>query len=308
MQYRSLGQTGLRISEIGLGCASFWGMHRFDETEAVRLVHAAIDQGVTFFDTGPSYSGGNAESRLGRALAPHAMRKDLVVATKAGSRIDRYGRRIVDFSPAGVRDTLEHSLVRLGIDAISLLQLHGPVISDLTDELLGTLESLRSEGKVLHLGVNSFDDEVMRHVMAMPTFGAVMIDYSVLSPPREQLITELAARGFGILAGQALGGALFRQDRYRIRSVQDLWYLARAWKNHRPTLRRGRRFSFINQDETAPASQIALAWVLRRPEITCAVFGTTRMNHLLENIQASGKPLTGPQLRAIETVRSELGR
>jgi aryl-alcohol dehydrogenase-like predicted oxidoreductase len=121
------------------------------------------------------------------------------------------------------------------------------------------------------------------------------------------LITELAARSFGILAGQALGGALFREDRYRIRGLQDLWYLARAWKNHRPALKRGRRLSFINRDETSPASQIALAWVLRRPEISSAVVGTTRMNHLLENVQASGKALTEPQFRAIETVRNEFG-
>lgn len=282
-------------------------MHRFDETEAVRLVHAAIDHGVTFFDTGPAYSGGNAEPRLGRALASCGKRTDLVIATKVGSRTDKDGRRIEDFSPAGVRDSVEHSLVRLGIDAISLLQLHGPEISNLTDELLKTLEDLKSEGKVLHLSVNSFDDEVIRHLLAAPTFGAIMIDYSVLSPPREKLITQLAGRGFGILAGQALGGALFRQDRYRIRGLQDLWYLARAWKNHRPALRRGRRFSFINRDETSPASQIALAWVLRRPEISCAVFGTTRTNHLLENIQASGKVLTELQFRAIETVRNELG-
>lgn len=308
MQYRVLGRTGLRISEIGLGCASFWGMQRFDEAEAVRLVHTALDHGVTFFDTGPAYSGGNAEPRLGRALASYGKRTDLVIATKVGSRIDRHGRRIEDFSPAGVRDSVEHSLVRLGIDAISLLQLHGPEISNITDELLRTLEDLSSEGKVLHLGVNSFDDEVIRHLLALPTFGAVMIDYSVLSEPREELITELAERGFGILAGQALGGAFFRQDRYRIRGLQDLWYLARAWKNHRPTLRRGRRFSFLNRDETSPASQIALAWVLRRPEISCAVIGTTRMDHLLENIQASGKALTGQQFSAIEIGRNGLGR
>ena len=95
MQYRALGRTGLQISEIGLGCASFWGMKRFDETTAVRLVHAAIDRGVTFFDTGPAYSGGNAEPRLGRALASHGKRKDLVIATKAGSRADQRGRRIL---------------------------------------------------------------------------------------------------------------------------------------------------------------------------------------------------------------------
>src|SRR4051812_16444170 len=308
MQYRVLGRTGLQISEIGLGCASFWGMKRFDEAAAVRLVHAAIDRGVTFFDTGPAYSGGNAEPRLGRALASHGKRKDLVIATKAGSRTDQRGRRILDFSPAGVRDTVEHSLVRLGIDTISVLQLHGPEISDLTDELLMTLDNLKSEGKVVHLSVNSFDDEVIKHVLSVPQFGVVMIDYSVLSPPREELINHLAASDVGILAGQALGGALFREDRYRFRGLQDVWYLARAWKNHRPTLRRGRRFHFINRDETSPASQIALAWVLRRPEIGCAVIGTTRMEHLLENIHASGKSLTGPQLRAIEAARNEIER
>jgi len=305
MQYRVLGRTGLKISEIGLGCASFWGMKQFDETAAIRLVHAALDRGVTFFDTGPAYSGGNAEPRLGRALASHGRRNDLVIATKAGTRVDRNGKRIVDFSPAGVRKTVEHSLVRLGIDAISLLQLHGPEISDLTDELLAALDRLKSEGKILHLSVNSFDDEVIEHVLPLPQLGAVMVNYSVLSPPREELINRLAARGVGILAGQALGGALFREDRYRVRGLQDIWYLARAWKNHRPTLRRGRRFSFINRDETSPASQIALAWVLRKPEIACAVFGTTRMQHLLENVEASGKTLSEAQLQAIESARNQ---
>jgi len=306
MQYRILGRTGLKISNIGLGCASYWGMKHFDEATAVRLVHTAIDHGVTFFDTGPSYSGGNAEPRLGRALASHGKRKDMLIATKAGTRADQRGRRIVDFSSAGIRATVEHSLSRLGIDAISLLQLHGPEISDFTDEMLGTLEDLQREGKVLHLSVNSFDDRVIKHVLPMPQIGALMIDYSLLSQPREDLIGELASRQFGILAGQALGGALFRNDRYRIRGLQDVWYLARAWKNHRTALRRGRRFSFINSDETLPASQIALAWVLRRPEVSCAVIGTTRMEHLLENIHASDKSLTDQQMRAIETVSNQL--
>jgi aryl-alcohol dehydrogenase-like predicted oxidoreductase len=82
MLYRLLGRTGLRVSEIGLGCASFWGKRIFNETDAIRLVHAAAEHGVTLFDTGLSYSGGNAEPRLGRALAGLKNRSDLVVATK----------------------------------------------------------------------------------------------------------------------------------------------------------------------------------------------------------------------------------
>jgi aryl-alcohol dehydrogenase-like predicted oxidoreductase len=143
MLYRVLGNTGLRISEIGLGCASYWGKAAFRETEAIGIVHAAIDHGVTFFDTGASYSGGNAEPRLGRALARLPNKHDLVVATKAGSYTDDQGRRREDFSPEGVRRTVEASLSRLGLDTIPLLHLHGPEIVNLTDDLLDTMSRLR---------------------------------------------------------------------------------------------------------------------------------------------------------------------
>lgn len=89
------------MSEIGLGCASFWAKPSFDEATAVHLVHAAIDNGVTFFDTGPAYSGGNAEPRLGRALARHSSKHDLVIATNVGSRIDETGNELRIFHELG---------------------------------------------------------------------------------------------------------------------------------------------------------------------------------------------------------------
>src|SRR5258707_11896561 len=115
MLYRSLGKTGLRVSEIGFGCASYWGMKVFDEATAIRLIHSAIDHGVTFFDTGASYSGGKAEPRLGKALSGLGAKHDLIIATKAGTCTDERGRWREDFSPAGVRRTVEASLVRLGL-------------------------------------------------------------------------------------------------------------------------------------------------------------------------------------------------
>src|SRR3954462_14278253 len=143
MLYRSLGKTGLRVSEIGFGCASYWGMKVFDEATAIQLVHAAIDHGVTFFDTGASYSGGNAEPRLRKALSGFQNRHDLVIATRVGSYTDGRGRWREDFSPSGVRRTIEASLVRLGLDAVPLLHLHGPEIANLTDDLLDTLIRLK---------------------------------------------------------------------------------------------------------------------------------------------------------------------
>jgi aryl-alcohol dehydrogenase-like predicted oxidoreductase len=299
MLYRSLGNTGLRVSEIGFGCASYWGKKVFDEAAAIRLIHAAIDHGVTFFDTGASYSGGNAEPRLRRAISGLKNKHDLVISTKAGSYTDERGRWREDFSAIGVRRTVEASLVRLGLDAIPLLHLHGPEIANLTDDLLVTLARLKEEGKVLHLSVNSFDVNVIEHVMTLPLFGVMMIDYNILRPEREPIIARLAARNVGILAGMALGGGLYLKDRFRIRGVQDVWYIARAWKNHRSDFRRARNFHFLEQERRLTAAEIALAWVLRKPEISCATFGTTRMPHLLANLRASGEIIDDDLLQKI---------
>jgi aryl-alcohol dehydrogenase-like predicted oxidoreductase len=299
MLYRSLGNTGLRVSEIGFGCASYWGKRVFDEAAAIRLIHTAIDHGVTMFDTGASYSGGNAEPRLGRALSGLKNKHDLVVATKAGSYTDERGKWREDFSPLGVRRTVEASLLRLGLDALPLLHLHGPEIAQITDDLLDTLARLREEGKILHLSVNSFDVNVIEHVMTLPLFGVVMIDYSILRPERESVIAKLAARNFGILAGMALGGGRYLKERFQIRGIQDVWYAARAWKNHRSDIRRGRNFHFLENEEQLTSAEIALTWVLRKPEISCAILGTTRMPHLMANLRASGKTIDAVLLEKI---------
>lgn len=274
-------------------------MKVFDEATAIQLIHAAIDHGVTFFDTGASYSGGNAEPRLGKALSGLKTKHDLVVATKAGSYTDGQGKWREDFSSLGVRRTVEASLTRLGLDVIPLLHLHGPEIADITDDLLDTLTRLREEGKVLHLSVNSFDPNVIDHVMTLPLFGAMMVDYNILRPEREPIVAKLAARNIGIMAGMALGGGLYRKDRFRIRGIQDAWYIARAWKNYRSDIRRGRNLHFLAQGQRLSAPEIALAWVLRKPEIGCAVPGTTRMSHLLANLQVSGETLDDDLLQKI---------
>lgn len=300
MLYRLLGRSGLRVSEIGLGCASFWGMRIFNEADAIRLVHAAAEQGVTFFDTGPSYSGGNAEPRLGRALAGLKKRSDLVIATKVGTRLGAWGKAYKDWSPAYVRSSVEESLRRLGLDVIPLLQLHGPAIADLTEGLLGALERLKEEGKIRHLSVNSFDMPVIAHVMTLPNFAAVMIDYNILRPERPAIIKELAARGIGILAGHALAGGLYAKPRYGNGGIRDIWYAARAWKNHRTDLARSGHFRFLNEEKDWSAAEIALAWVLANPDISCAVFGTTRLPHLLSLLRTSGRTLNENLLTRIE--------
>lgn len=290
MQYRPLGATGLRVSELGLGCASWWGLKVFDETTALRLVHEAIEGGITLFDTGASYSRGEAEPRLGRALKGR-QKQDLVIATKAGTYHAGRGRIARDMSPGAVVASAERSLRHLGIEALALLQLHGPSVPEL-DALIETLVDLKSKGLVRAVGLNSFDPAVIAHAIGLPDIDVVMIDYNVLRHEREPLIAGAAAAGKGVLAGMPLAMGNARPWRSRLRAPRDLWYAARALANHRGDLVRGQRFRFLHELPDLTGGQAALAYVLANTGVSAAVFGATRPEHLRENLAASGRSLT----------------
>lgn len=303
MLYRPLGRTGLRVSEIGFGAASWWGKPQFSEAAATRLVHAALDGGVSFFDTGASYSGGHAEPRLGRALRGRDV-SSLVIASKAGTFAA--GRSIGrDFSPAAIVASAESSLRNLGLDVLPLLQLHGPAASELTDELRGALQGLKTRGLVRALGVNSFDPAVIDLVIGLPDFDVVMVDYNVLRPEREPLIARAAAMGKGVLAGMALAMGHTGLQVAKLRAPRDLWYAARGLLRHRREVQDGARFGFLSRLPGMTGPQAALAYVLANPDIACAVTGTTRLAHLRENLAASGLALPAPAMAAIRARQAE---
>jgi aryl-alcohol dehydrogenase-like predicted oxidoreductase len=289
MLYRPLGSTGLTVSEIGFGCASWWGRKAFSETQALRLVHAAVDRGVTFFDTGAAYSGGEAEPRLGRALKGVDTSR-LVVATKAGTRFET-GRTVREMTPQAIEAGAVRSLRRLGLEALPLLQLHGPSAEELTDEFAERLQGLKTRGLVRALGLNSFDPGVIARALALPAFDVVMVDYNILRPERAPLVARAAAAGKGVLAGMALAMGHTGLQTLKLRAPRDLWYALRALKNHRADIARGARFGFLNRLPDMTGAQAALAYVLADANVSCAVVGTTRMAHLIDNIAASGLEL-----------------
>jgi len=299
MLYRPLGRTGMTVSEIGFGAASWWGKARFPEIPAARLVDAAIAGGVTFFDTGASYSDGNAEPRLGRVLKGRNL-SGLVIASKAGT-FAQGGRVGRDFSPAAVVASAERSLRNLGLDVLPLLQLHGPAAAELTDELLDALRGLKARGLVRALGVNSFDPAVIDHAIGLPDFDVVMVDYNVLRPGREPLIARAAAAGKGVLAGMAMAMGHTGLQVAKLRGSRDLWYAARGLMRHRADVAAGARFGFLNRLPQITGPQAALAYVLANPNVACAVMGTTRQAHLAENLQASGMALAPDIMAAIRT-------
>lgn len=296
MRYRSLGTTGLQVSELGLGCASYWGKPRFPEAQALGLVHRAIDWGVTLFDTGASYSAGEAEPRLGRALKGRDT-SGLVIATKAGTFHAGGGRIGRDFSPAAIVASAEASARNLGLAALPLLQLHGPALAEFTDELRAALTALKARGLVRALGVNSFDPAVIAHAIGMAEIDVVMVDFNVLRPERVPLIAAAAAAGKGVLAGMPLAMGHTAPLASRLRGPQDLWYLARGLARHRAEMARGARFRFLHRQGGITGAQALLAHVLAQPGVSAAVFGATRLAHLEENLAASGMSLS-PDLRA----------
>jgi aryl-alcohol dehydrogenase-like predicted oxidoreductase len=302
MLYRPLGRTGLSVSEIGFGCAGWWGKPAFPERQALELVHAALDLGVTLFDTAASYSGGQAEPRLGRALRGRDVDK-LVIATKAGTYAAS-GRVRRDFSPAGVRASAERSLRRLGLEALPLLQLHGPAVGELTDELLDVLAELKARGLVRALGVNSFDPAVIDDAIGRPELDVVMIDYNVLRPERAPLIARAAATGKGVLAGMPLAMGHTGLQVLKLKGPQDLWYAARALIRHREEVRRGARFGFLHRLPAMSGSQAALAYVLANPGVAAAVVGATRLTHLAEDVAASGLALPAEVMARIKAAQT----
>ncbi|RYF98382.1 MAG: aldo/keto reductase, partial [Caulobacteraceae bacterium] len=171
-------------------------------------------------------------------------------------------------------------------------QLHGPAVAELDDRMLAMLGGLKRRGLVQALGVNSFDPALIEHVIGLPVFDVVMVDYNVLRPERAPMIARAAGQGKGVLAGMALAMGHANRQVLRLRAPRDVWYALRALKNHRADVARGARFGFLSQIPDMTGSQAALAYVLSDPNVSCAVVGTTRMAHLIENLDASGMTLS----------------
>jgi aryl-alcohol dehydrogenase-like predicted oxidoreductase len=293
---RPFGRTGRDVSEIGFGCGGYWGYAVFPERDARAILDAALERGVDLIDTGPNYSNGNAEVRTGRLLAGRW--DGLVVGTKVGSRRTPGGGVVKDFSPAGMQASLEQSLRNLRTDHVPLVQLHSPTVAELTNEAtLATLLAWKRRGLVSWLGVSSGPREVTR-ALELGVFDCVMLTHNLLRPAPSAAVIEQAARaGVAVIAKSPLGQALYSRSFLRVRSLSQLWYLARTLRHGPGPLLRARRFGFLNDVAGWRATDIALRYVLDDPRITATVIGTTKAPHLIENLEVSNRPSLPAPLR-----------
>ncbi|SFK62350.1 aldo/keto reductase [Methylocapsa palsarum] len=289
------------MSELGFGCSSFWAKPAFPESQALALIEQAIDGGITFFDTGPSYAAGNAERRLGAVLRARGGAGDLTICSKAGTHFDESGRLFRDWSPEAVKTSVRRSLERLGLDRLQVLHLHGPAISDLTPSFLEALAGLKDEGLVQFVGINSFDDDVVRFGLTLPLFDSFMVEYNVLRKRNASLLADIASSGAGAIIGTPVAQALFRPAAsIWPLNKKTLWELARAVTRRRGDLRAARSYKFLNEVPGMTGAQAALAYVLRQKTFATAVFGTTSAQHLALNLEAAQITLPPDVVRRIE--------
>ena len=305
MKYRLLGPTGLKISEISLGCSGYWGNRRFDEEVAVSVVRKAFDKGINFFDTGHNYSNFNAEPRLGLAiseiLSAHG-RESLVISSKGGSLLGSTsilptpGIQLQDFRPESIEESCKRSIQNLRCDYLDIFQLHGIQSWQFTPELIDRLHSMKGRGLFRWLGVNTHDSTLMKHIASSPGLcDMVLIDYNVLQLDREPLIDALAQAGVAVVAGTILAqGHIIKSKIGSVRSGSFFWYLARSL--FKPSSRRLARVSrpmrhILRSVPGMTASQAAFAYVLSNSSVSSCVFGTTQIANLIEVIASVDKCL-----------------
>ncbi|OGT04374.1 MAG: hypothetical protein A3F73_04655 [Gallionellales bacterium RIFCSPLOWO2_12_FULL_59_22] len=313
IKYRRLGQTDLNVSEIALGCAGFWGDRLFSERKAISVVSEALSHGVNFFDTGHNYSNFNAEPRLGKALRNllgSGDRSKVILSSKAGTVVAA-GKlalskpaKIKDFSPGYIESSCAQSLRNLGTDYLDIFQLHGITKEEITEGLLDRLDTMKRNGMFRFLGVNTHALADMNFIAEHPDrFDMVLLDYNVLQLDREPVIAKLQANGIGVVAGTVLGqGHLIKGKIGRIRSMSDIWYLARSLV--RPGGRELAAKSAAMQEvlmsvEGMTAAQAAVSFVLQNSSVASCIIGTTKIANLIEVIGAANNDLSQHDIERI---------
>ncbi|NIJ87139.1 aryl-alcohol dehydrogenase-like predicted oxidoreductase [Xanthomonas arboricola] len=304
MQTRQLGNSGLWVSALGLGCMglSYGYGPATARKEAVALLHAAVERGVTFFDTAEAYGPFANEALLGEALAAH--RDQLVIATKFGFK-DGHADAGLDSRPERIRAVAEASLTRLKTDRIDLFYQHRVDPAVPIEEVAGTVKDLIAEGKVKHLGLSEAGADTIRRAHAVQPVTAVQSEYSLWwREPETSVLPTLEALGIGFVPFSPLGkgfltGAIqadtqFSADDFRNQVPR---FAAEARQANQALVE---RIQAIAADKGATPAQVALAWLLSRKPWIVPIPGTTKLHRLEENLGAAALTLNNEDLARIQ--------
>src|SRR6201982_2221204 len=307
MQKRKLGKSNLDVSAIGLGCMglSFGYGPAVDKQQGISLIRAALERGVTFFDTAEVYGPFTNEELVGEALSP--FRAQVVIATKFGFKIDpTSGKQAgLDSRPEHIREVAEASLKRLKTDAIDLFYQHRVDPNVPIEDVAGAGKELIQQGKVKHFGLSEAGVQTIRRAYAAHPVTALQSEYSLWwREPEAEVIPTLEELGIGFVPFSPLGKGFLtgkisedtQFDKNDFRNVVPRFTPENRKENQAVVDLIGK---FAQQKKVTPA-QIALAWLLAQKPWIVPIPGTTKLHRLEENIGAVSVELTPDDLRDID--------
>jgi len=310
MHKRKLGNRGPEVSSLGLGCMGMsqsYGMPP-DKQAMIALIHAAVDRGITFFDTAEIYGPFINEELVGEALEP--LRRQVVIATKFGIKYEN-GQQLQDSRPERITQSVEGSLKRLRTDVIDLYYQHRVDPNVPIEDVAGTVKDLIQQGKVKHFGMSEAGVKTIRRAHAVQPLTAVQSEYSLWwRRPEEELLPTLEELGIGFVPFSPLGkgfltGTIDEKTTFLKSDFRNIVprFTTEARKANQTIVDVLRR---IADKKRATPAQIALAWLLAQKPWIVPIPGTTKLARLEENIGAVSIRLTPDDLREIETAASQI--
>jgi aryl-alcohol dehydrogenase-like predicted oxidoreductase len=311
MQKRNLGKSNLEVSAIGLGCMgmSFGYGPPKEKQEMISLIRKAVEFGVTFFDTAEVYGPFTNEELVGDALRP--FRKDVVIATKFGFKIENGKQAGLDSRPEHIREVAEASLKRLKTDVIDLFYQHRVDPNLPIEDVAGAVKDLIQQGKVKHFGLSEAGVQTIRRAHAVQHVTALQSEYSLWwREPEAEMIPTLEELGIGFVPFSPLGkgfltGAInegTKFDKTDFRNIVPRFTEENRKANQALVDVLGK---FAAQKKVTPA-QIALAWLLAQKPWIVPIPGTTKQHRLEENIGAAAVELTPEDLQQVENAASKI--
>ena len=311
MQKRKLGKSNLEVSAIGLGCMglSFGYGPAVDKQQGISLIRAAVERGVTFFDTAEVYGPYTNEELVGEALAP--FRNQVKIATKFGFKIENGKQAGLDSRPEHIKEVAEASLKRLKSDVIDLIYQHRVDDKVPIEDVAGAVKDLIQEGKVKHFGLSEAGAQTIRRAHKVQPVAALQSEYSLWwREPEQEIIPILEELGIGFVPFSPLGkgfltGAINKDtqfDKNDFRNVVPRFSPENRDANQAVVDLIGR---FAKQKNATPA-QIALAWILAQKPWIVPIPGTTKLHRLEENLGAINVELTEDDLRELDEATSKI--
>ena len=308
MEKRKLGNSGLEVSALGLGCMSMSSGYgpAGNKQEMIALIRGAVERGVTFFDTAEVYGPFTNEELVGEALAP--LRDQVMIATKFGFKLDSDG---VDSRPEHIKEVAEASLKRLRTETIDLFYQHRVDPNVPIEDVAGTIKDLIQEGKVKHFGLSEAGVQTIRRAHAVQSVTALQSEYSLWTrTPEKEVIPTLEELGIGFVPFSPLGRG-FLTGKINENTAFDSSDFRNNLPRFTPEARKANQalvdlLGRIAERKNATSAQIALAWLLAQKPWIVPIPGTTKLHRLDENLGAAAVELTPDDLREIENAASNI--